>query len=358
MDFRLLRLKWPPLLAVAVLVAVSSLEAQPAATNAWQPIIFSSPSNTDISSNLTPQATQPAAPSSFQSMLRSLQNASPVTTFGNLPAAPMPGQIFILGRAQRLPKSADNNRDWEFMSAAEILGVAPNQILPTPERETSGNQGSLTPIERYFERQNSPTRMRDNLSGNSSLEQNFWAGGGDQTNDAASDLFGNNSGNSQSTIFNPSLNNAPNGNLFAGPNGNSDWSKLFGSLLPSAPTPNLAQQQQQQQQQAEMDQFKQLLDPSFTPVTTATPSSDKTTFPQPQTILSFSDDSTAPLANPIGASFAPLSSGIGKPASLAPLPTITQQASVQPVAPPTWTPQPPPWLSPAPQPFAVPQRKF
>ena len=355
MGFRLFSLKWPPLLAVAVLVAVSSLEAQPAATNAWKPIIFSSPDNTEVSSNLTPHATQPAVPSSFQSMLRSFQNASPVATFDNLPAGPIPTPVPIPGQARLSSKSSDNNWNWEFMTPAEILGVAPDQILQTQKGDVNGDANSLTPIERFLKEKSLPVKIRDHLSDIPSPTRNFWANQGSQTNDILSDTISTDFRNLLSIVSSPYLNNAPNDNLFASPNGDSDWSKLIGSLLSSAPVSNPVKQQQQQ---ADMDQFKQLLNLGFMPVTAATPSADGTTTFQPQTTPPSSIDSTAPLVNPIGASFVPLISGIGEPMGLAPLPTITQQASVYSAAPPAWAPQPPPWLSPTPQPFTVPQRKF
>jgi hypothetical protein len=127
---------------------------------------------------------------------------------------------------------------------------------------------------------------------------------------------------------------------------------LFGSsALTPAPAPDFAQQQ------ADMDQFRQLLNPSSVPITATTTLSDRTTSFKAPTALSDSD-SIQPLANPVGASFAPLSSGIGEPASLTPLPGITRQVNLQPVTTPAWAPQPAPWMSQAPQPFVVPQRKF
>lgn len=347
MDSRAFSLRWLPLLAVAVRATVSSLEAQPAATNAWQPIIFSSPGSTEISSNVMSHSAQPSFPD-FQGKLHVLQDASPVVNFGNppLPAGPVP----MPSQMRRFQKTPNNSLDWEFMTPAEIMGVAPDQILQTQTGNTNGEQSSLTPMERFLEGQNSSTRFYTNSFGNSSPGQNFWANGDDQTNNASSGLVSGGWGNLASAIFNPSLKNAPSDNLFANPNGDSSWSKVFGSPSPS-PAPNPAQQQQQG-----MSQFMQLLNPESTPVTAAT-APDVITSLKAQTVLS-DFDSTEPLGNPIGASFAPLSSGISKPIGLAPLPTITRQASAQPAAPPAWAPQPPPWLSSTPQPFAIPQSKF
>jgi hypothetical protein len=105
-----------------------------------------------------------------------------------------------------------------------------------------------------------------------------------------------------------------------------------------------------------MDQFRQLLEPGVFPATAATLSPGRTAFSQPQT--SSASDTTQPLVNPFGASFTPLSSGIGKPVGLQPLPGVTRQTSTQPAITPSWAPQPPPWMSQTPQPFVIPQRKF
>ncbi|MGB7767610.1 MAG: hypothetical protein WBN22_02000 [Verrucomicrobiia bacterium] len=352
MDFRLFSVKGPLLLAVAA-VAASALEAQPAATNAWQHIIFSSADHTEISSNLTTTSPQSPPASGFQSLLHKFQDQAPVTSFDSLPAAPAP----MPSQARRLRKSSTDKQNWAFMTPAEILGVKPNQMLQPQKHDANGDQNSLTPVENYLGGEGPFTRQADSSDNPSSVRDFGMDGddqtmdGHDQTNDASSGLVSGNLGDLRSTIFNPSLNNAPDDNLSANPKGDSVWSTLFGSPSPPPAVPNPAQQQ------AEMDQFKQLLNPGFTPITPATPSPDGT-ISQSQTPLPSFDASTEPLANPIGASFAPLSSGIGKPASLAPLPTITGQISAPSVAPPAWAPQSPPWMSSMPQPFTVPQRKF
>jgi hypothetical protein len=209
-------------------------------------------------------------------------------------------------------------------------------------------------MERYLERRNQLARTNSYVfsSDNSSSPQGFWGDGNNRTNGGSPNPVSGRFEDPRSTIFNQSLNDAPNKNLSANPNGDSVWSKLFGSsALTPAPAPDFAQQQ------ADMDQFRQLLNPSSVPITATTTLSDRTTSFKAPTALSDSD-SIQPLANPVGASFAPLSSGIGEPASLTPLPGITRQVNLQPVTTPAWAPQPAPWMSQAPQPFVVPQRKF
>jgi hypothetical protein len=343
MDSRLLSLKLSPLLAAAVLMVALSCPAQRPATNGWQPIIFSSPDHTEISSNLTLRSAQPSS-SGIQSKLQLFQDASPVAAFANMPLpagpAPMPSQM------RRSQKSSGDIQQWEFMTPAEILGVAPDQILQTQRRDTNSDQGSLTPMERYLQGQSSFAQFRTNSPNNSFQQRNLWADGDQQTNNTSSSLFGG-FGNMQSNVSSPFLGNAPSDNLFRNSSGNSDWSTVFGSPAPQ-PVSNPAQQQ------SDMGRFMRLLNPDSTP---ATASPDEMTSFKAQTALPDSD-STEPLASPLANSFAPLSSGISKPAGLTPLPTLTQQAGAQPVAPPAWAPQPPPWMSSTPQPFAIPQRKF
>jgi hypothetical protein len=345
MDSHCFSLKWLPLLVAAMLM-VFAVAAQPPATNGWQHIIFSSPDNTQISSNLTSVASQPSS-SAFESKLQLFQDSSPVAAFATPPlsAAPAP----MPTRMRRSQQSSEDNLPWEFMTPAEILGVASDQIFQTQKKDAQGNQGSLTPMERYLQGQSSFAQFRTNSAGNSFRGQNLWANGNDQTNNASTGLFSSAWGNMQSNVSSPFMGNTPADNWSGGPKGDSVWQKMFG-------TPASHAAFNPDQPQSDMSQFMQLLNPSSTPDTTATAPEDTPSF-KPQTAWPNSD-STAPLANPFGASVAPLSSGISQPAGLAPLPSLIRPAAVQPAAPPAWAPQPPPWLSSTPQPFAIPQRKF
>ena len=226
----------------------------------------------------------------------------------------------------------------------------------SPSDADNQREGSLTPMERDVERQNQPARTNSGSfsPGYSFSPQGFRSDDNGRTNGGSPSPINNSGfGDLQSTILNQSPNNAPNDNSFANPKGDSVWSKLLGSPAANpAPGPDVVQQQQ-----ADMDQFQQLLNPGSAPITATTISPGGTTFPQLQSTPSDSDF-TQPLANPVGASFTPLNSGIGEPASLTPLPGITRQASLPPVTAPAWAPQPAPWMSQTPQPFAIPQRKF
>lgn len=348
MNFGLFKSR--PVLPVAavVLMAAAVCEAQPPNTNAWQSIIFSSPSNSETSSNLfySPPDQSSLSPG-FGGSFRLFQDSSPVT-FGNfLPRGPEPGPAQML----RPKKSSDQSLDWEFMTPAQILGVSPDQVLQTQKRDGDNGQPSLTPTERFLERRNFSPRTDTNEAAGTSPWWKFRSDENDQTNEMPA-LFGSAFGDSTaSTMFSQDSDTPQNYSPFGV--GDSAWSKLFGTSIRKPVSTPVRQTESK-------DEFMQVLNPSFTPAamaSSAMPSSDETTFFKVQTVQP-KFDSTTPLADPVGASFAPLKSGLGKPLDLAPLPTLTRQAGAQTVVPPAWAPQPPPWLSPTPQPFVIPQRKF
>jgi len=345
MGIRLTSLRLSPLLALAALAIVPFVEAQPAATNAWKPIIFSTPADNEISSNPISPSTQPLAPADFG---RPFQDATPISSFNDFGPSPMPNA------GGQIRKSPQDRQNWIFMTPAEIMGVSPDQILQTGKRNENGQQENLSPMERYLQRQNPSARF--DLSGNPSRSRDFGGQGNGQTNgdDGSFDLMNSGPDDPQSPLISgQSFNTAPDNSLSANPNTGSTWSKLFGAQTPQS-TPNASAIARQQ---AELSQFQQLLNPGSVPVTAVTTAPDNTTALKPQNTFP-TTDSTQPLVNPIGASFAPLNSGIGQPAALAPLPGITRQDSIPVVTTPTWAPQPAPWLSQNPQPFVIPQRKF
>jgi hypothetical protein len=334
MYFRPANFSLPFLTGVCMAVGLST-EAQQPATNAGQSIIFSSPDNGGVSSNLASPATQSLSPLNFQD---NFQSASPVPAFDNPSAAPPPA----LGEGQQLQRRLERRKDWVLMTPAEILGVTtPEKILQIQERDAAGQPKNLTPLERYNERQQTKNaRTNDSyLPDRSTPSKNFLGDRNNHTNAVSFNPADNGLKNLRSTLFN---------NLFANPGEGTVWSKLADLPAP-LPAPNPVQQ-------ADMDQFRQLLERGLspTPVTTLAPGG--TTFFQPQTLPA--SGFTRPLANPAGASFTPLSSGIGKPAGLESLPGITGQVGSQSAFTPSLAPQLPPWMSQTPQPFVVPQRKF
>ena len=337
-------------LALAALVMVPFVEAQPAATNAWKPIIFSSPAGNEISSNPISPSTQPLAPADFRGLF---QDASPLSSFNDFGPAPLPNA------GGRIQKSSEDRQDWIFKTPAEIMGVSSEQILQTKKRNENGQQKNLSPMERYLEARNPSARF--DRSGDPSRSRDFWGQGNDQTNsdNTSLDLMNSDPDDLQSpAISGQPFDTAPGATVSANPNKDSVWSKIFGTPA-SQPAPSASTIAKQQ---AEMNQFQQLLNPGSVPVTAATTVPDNTTAFKSQNSLPMTDStqlgSTQPLVNPIGASFAPLNSGIGQPAALATLPTITRQAGIPAVTTPAWAPQPAPWMSQNPQPFVVPQRKF
>lgn len=350
MDSRPISLRLSLFLALAALVVAPFTEAQPPATNAWKPIIFSSPAANEISSNPISPSTQPVAPSDYRGLF---PDASLMASFNNFGPAPAPNG------GGRIQKSPQDRQDWIFMTPAEIMGVSPEQILQSGKRDENGQQKHLSPMERYLERRNPSARF--DASGNASQSRDFWGQGNDQTNngDSSSDRMNNGAEDLQSPPISGQFPDAAPGNITsANPNRDSVWSKLFGTPSPQ-PTPSAATVAKQQ---TELNQFQQLLNPGFVPVTASTAAPDSTTAFKPQNPLPIVDSpqlgSSQPLINPIGASFAPLNSGIGQPAALATFPTVTRQAGIPAVTTPTWGPQPAPWLSQNPQPFVIPQRKF
>jgi hypothetical protein len=237
------------------------------------------------------------------------------------------------------------------MTPAEILGVTtPEKILQIQERDAAGQPKNLTPIERYNERQHTKNaRTNDSYFPDRSMpSRNFLGSRNNHTNTISFNPTDNGLKNLRPTIFNNSMNAAPNNDLFANPGEGAIWSKLVDLPAPP-PAPNPAQQ-------ADMDQFRQLLERGLPPTAATTLAPGGTTLFQPQTLPA--SGSTRPLANPAGASFTPLSSGIGKPAGLESLPGVTGQAGSLSAFTPSLAPQSPPWMSQTPQPFVVPQRKF
>ncbi|MGD0086272.1 MAG: hypothetical protein ABSC24_04005 [Verrucomicrobiota bacterium] len=346
MDLRLFSLRWPPL-ALAVWAVVSAVDAQSTATNAWKPIIFSSPDNHEVSSNLKSLSTQPVAPANLQGLF---QDTSPLPSFNDFGPAPVPDT------GRRIHKSANEHQDWVFMTPAEIMGVAPDQLSRDRKRDTNDKSENLSPMERYLARQNPSARLKNNSPDHPFGSRNFWEADNGQTNGD------NNDGSDQNdngladprlaTAFNPSASGAPDNNLLGAPNTDSPWSKASGDSA-SPWVPNSVQQRVD----LEQAQFQQLLNPGAVPVTAATSLPERTTSLNAQSTV-LGSDSTEPLVNPIGASFTPISSGIGRPVGLAPLPGITGPASIPAITTPAWAPQPAPWTSQTPQPFAIPQRKF
>jgi hypothetical protein len=107
------------------------------------------------------------------------------------------------------------------------------------------------------------------------------------------------------------------------------------------------------EQQASMERFRQMLQPSLNP----NPAPDTRYFSAAKPAVDPNLTQPDFVPNPAGASFTPLSSSLGRPTGLTPLPGIIAPHA-QPATIPSWKPQPPPWLSQSPVPTSFPLEKF
>ncbi len=342
------------LVAGALAAAVLSAAAQNGAPPSSKPIIFSAPAGDNAASNTPSLMPRLSDRPNFGNEVR-----APVSIFDaqtpSLPL-PVPARAPMLSRAeaQRLQKMMDARENWALMTPEEILGVDTSRnTLRTPEQEAADDQKNLTVVERFLERQQQSHTMATNGydSRNSSSGWNFSRNRGGLTNGSASDPVRIGLPTA-AQILDQFFNNTPANNQFVGQNGSrsAGWFSSLG--LPPQPAPPTPEQL------AERERFRQLLDPgSFSD--TMAKSSPGGKFLSSLQPLSDTTPNQVPAVNPVGASFAPLSSGISRPAGLTPLPGITGSTNWQSSgASPAWAPQPPPWLSQTPQPFTIPQRKF
>jgi hypothetical protein len=342
MGFILANLKRGLPLAALAWTAGFLVPAQGSEPRQGQPILFSSPAGDDVDTNNLPSLSpKPAEALDIEGIAH-----TPDFNFNNvrnpMPLAPGPG---FYGESA---EQQDRRRNWTLLTPAEILGAAtPEKIMGISERDAFGRAKNLTALERYTERQNQlQLRLAKtnallageissawNFSGDPYGMSNSISGGWRNPEYPANSLFGS----------------APDRQAQSRQKENSAWSRLFDQ--PSAlPAPNLAQQ-------ANMERFRQMLNPESSPITPATAASAdgiKTTLPQ-----SMLGSSLAQAAAPrFAASFTPLSSGVSRPPALPKLPAAWSlgYTSAPPAA--VWSPQQAPWLAPGPQPFVAPQRKF
>jgi hypothetical protein len=221
-------------------------------------------------------------------------------------------------------------------------------MLQPPERDEMGREKNTTQLERYLEREN---RQRDSLTNNwqNDRDDSQWYLSRDQ--DGLNLLDGGRGGTADAAQrLNQFLAGQRSGGALDQNGKNYGWDSLSPPAPQTTGKPDL-------EQVAAMERFRQLLEPGA--ASASEPSSDSRFFPVPKTTPVLDPYITQPdfVPNPAGASFTPLTSGIGRPAGLMPLPEIATPAA-KPVAVPAWTLQPPPWLTQGPQPFMMPQRKF
>ena len=340
-------------LAGVVSALCLSATAQNGAPPASKPIIFSAPAGDTVGSNAPSFASQFSSRPNFASEVR-----APVSVFSvesPSPPSPVLPRAPTLSRAEtrRLQKMLDERENWALLTPEEILGLdVSRNAFRTPEQEAADGQRNLTVVERFLERQRQPRAAVTNGYGDDSAPGWDLSGGqGGPTNGISFSALGIGLPTTRQ-IWDRLFNDASANDPFARRDGSrgAGWFKTLGQPpQPAAPTP---------EQLAERERFKQMLDPgSFTDMATkSAPGGKSLSSPQ-----SFSDTTLeqTPSVNPVGASLAPLSSGLGRPTGLIPLPGIAgpsnwqSSASVS-----SWAPQLPPWLSQTPQPFTPPQRKF
>jgi hypothetical protein len=328
-----------------VLIAVFSAQAQRPASRRGQPILFSSPGSNTVFTNMPSLAPKPPESLDFGN---TLQAPSSFDFSGPPVDTPLPVVAPVVSHAEalRMQDLLDRRKNWMLLTPAEILGATtPEKIMGIQEHDASGRPKNPTALERYTERRNQPPPVDANT--NAFPTWNFSDKQPDTLNSIPGGLGSSN--NMARSLLNP----APDNQTFAGQNENNNWSKLFDSpsLLPS-PSPVVTMAQP-----TDMERFRQLLKPgSSSTAAAATPSLSGIKNSLPQTALSSGLGQSA--LTPVGASFTPLNSGIGKPAEMPKLPSIWSLSLTSPPSAAAWAPQPPPWLSPTPQPFAAPQRKF
>ena len=347
-DFRI------PLLAGALSVLVLSVAAQNGAPPSSKAIIFSAPAGEKGTSNALSLVPRLSGRPHFGNDVRAPVSVFDIQSPSLPPTVPLSAPTLSRTDLKRLQKMLDERENWALMTPEEILGVdATGDTLRTPEQEAADNQENLTVVERFLERQQQTHTAVANeyTSGNSSSDWDFSRRQSGLTNGSPSDSVRIGLPTA-AQILDRFFNDLPANNQFAGQNGSrgADWFKSLGlPPQPAAPTP---------EQLAERERFRQLLDPGSYSDSRAK-SSPGAEFPSPLQPLSGMTPNKTPTGNSVGASFAPLSSGIGRPAGLTPLPGITGSTNWQSsAASPSWAPQPPPWLVQTPQPFAMPQRKF
>jgi hypothetical protein len=334
MVLRFSNLKW--LLFLASASAAVPVQAQDA-KSAGQPISFSSPANSDAVPDVSLVPKSPDLSGLPDALLvpKSLNSDANSTPPSFVPRTVSPAQV------DQLKTMLDDRKNWSLMTPEEILGVdTPEKILQIPRRDAAGQEQKLSAVDRYNQRRN-----QTQTPGVNGYDDN--ANNQDRRTDAgAINPVGSRLGNSSAGIWDQPV-IAPENGILGGQNGDSSWSKLFGSSQQSS-DPDPAQL-------AAMDRFKQLLQPSPSPATMTTPSSGDAASATPYYApRDYRFGQSA--ANPSAASYTSLSSGIVTASGLK-TPGAVQNNS-QPAAPPAWVPKPAPWLSKMPQDFVVPKQKF
>ena len=350
MGFRLEILKRCAFAAGVVIAAACSADAQQGGRRPGDAIIFSSPDDSDVSSNMPSLAAQPPAWLDLANTVH-----SPVVNPGATPQAgplPMPPPAISPAEAQRMQRLLDERKNWALLTPEQILGLpTPKKILGLQDRDAFGQPKNETVEEQFYARQ-AKLQVRTN-SDNYTLADAAPGGNYSVSNEwqmnskllvPAVGVQGN------STLLNQFLNRPPDNSAYSVRDPSGGWSKSPGLPAPSRRTAP--------EQQTAVEQFQQMLQLNSSPGAAVRSSA----FSDP----AFSSSSTTPKPAsgqfgtiPMGRSFTPLNSGIVMPARVEPLPGLFGPTNKPLLAPaPEWKPPPPPWMSSEPQLGVMPQRKF
>jgi hypothetical protein len=315
-----------------LLFAMGAVVLHAAAQNSGQSIIFSSPpsdnSQSDTPSLAAPSSHLPSLPSTLQGSSSFFNFSTP--NYG--PALPRPQAG--AAEQQRMKKLLDGRKDWTQMTPAEMFGVSPAEKTPgTPGKEAAGQDKNQTPMDRYFD------QGKKSHAGGLGDWRNDPANPPGSAGDGAA-----NAGQNVNGIPGSRLNSFFSANQNAAPN----WDSFSTPPAQAVVKPDI-------EKLAAMQRFRDMLAPSPAPAGGASAAGQFPLVPKIEVNPNMTQPAFVP--NLAGASFTPLSDAIGRPVGLTPLPGIVAPV-LQPVAAPSWVPQPAPWLSQTPPPFTIPQRKF
>lgn len=318
-----------------------NVHAQGTTSSGGSPGLFSAPA----SGGLQLPGTMPAVSSSHFSSGNQIE--APHSIFGQPDDSPdiqpPPPQIQMNALQQMM---LERQKNWAQMTPEEIFGLkAPDKSTDSTKTESDGTYHS--PLEKFLMEQRLVQTGTTNLNHSVNEGWNFLDPETGLPNSQRVDAMRNGS-IVGSQIFNRWLDNA--GDNRNQQNQDDEWARVFTSPQQDIPTPS---------QDAEMQAFRQLLDPSAPAAGNGNggPGSKSRSF-LPAIPAVDPDLNPVPAGfNPVGSTFAPLQSTMGRPNGINPLPGVVNlPLTVQ--TPPSWAPQPAPWASGKPQLFVTPQRKF
>jgi len=337
--------------AGVVLAATSPACAQSAGRRPGQAILFSSTDDDSVSSNTPSLTAKPPGSWDFANAIQSPAQGSGVSSeSGPLPAPPLPA--ISPGQIRQMQQLLDERRNWVLLTPEQILRLPTRgKILGVADRDAFGQLKNESVMMQYIERQDQLHNRTNNVNpgpADPSSRRVFSAGMEPQMNPGFWNPTGSRSGNPG--FLEHIIGGTSDSRANAGQPQKSVWQKSFNMPAPEPkPTP---------EEQSAMNQFNELLQPHSLSSGTAKASAfGNPILAAPATAPKPASDQS--LADPIGASFAPLSSGVGMPAGLTPLPGLLGATNAGlPALVPEWKPQPPPWQSSTPQLDVMPQRKF